>query len=67
MGKLKVPSVTFQTRQNDEWVNVISDEYFKGKKVVVFSLPGAFNKSLSLSGHTRIFKHKVLMKYTACL
>ena len=42
MGKLKVPSVTFQTRQNDEWVNVTSDEYFKGKRVVVFSLPGAF-------------------------
>lgn len=42
MGKLKVPNVTFQTRVDDTWVNVTTDEYFKGKNVVIFSLPGAF-------------------------
>ena len=43
----KVPNVTFRTRQNDEWVNVTTDELFKGKTVVVFSLPGAFTPTCS--------------------
>ncbi|MFO7808947.1 MAG: glutathione peroxidase, partial [Guyparkeria sp.] len=38
----KVPNVTFRTRQNHDWVNMTSDEIFKGKTVAVFSLPGAF-------------------------
>lgn len=42
-----VPNVTFRTRQNDEWVNVTSDDLFKGKTVVVFSLPGAFTPTCS--------------------
>jgi glutaredoxin-like protein len=45
----KVPSVTFKTRQNNAWVNVSSDELFKGKTVVVFSLPGAFTPTCSSS------------------
>jgi glutaredoxin-like protein len=42
-----VPYVTFATRQNDEWKAVVSDEIFKGKTVVVFSLPGAFTPTCS--------------------
>ncbi|MGB3300561.1 MAG: glutathione peroxidase [Phormidesmis sp.] len=43
----QVPNVTFRTRQNEEWVNVNSDDLFKGKTVVVFSLPGAFTPTCS--------------------
>ena len=42
-----VPQVTFRTRRNHEWVDVSSDEIFKGKTVVVFSLPGAFTPTCS--------------------
>ena len=43
----KVPSVTFHTRQDDAWVDVTTDEIFNNKKVVVFSLPGAFTPTCS--------------------
>lgn len=43
----KVPNVTFKTRSNGKWVDVTSDELFKGKTVVVFSLPGAFTPTCS--------------------
>lgn len=43
----QVPQVTFHTRQNHEWVDVTTDEIFKGKTVVVFSLPGAFTPTCS--------------------
>lgn len=43
----KVPNVTFKTRNGGQWVDVKTDEIFKGKKVVVFSLPGAFTPTCS--------------------
>jgi glutathione-dependent peroxiredoxin len=43
----KVPQVTFRTRRGNDWKNVTSDEIFKGKTVVVFSLPGAFTPTCS--------------------
>ena len=56
---LKIPKVTFRTREGDEvetdggcaiggqWVNKTTDDYFKGKRVVIFSLPGAFTPTCS--------------------
>lgn len=52
----RVPSVIFKTRVRDEsvpgpnpfrWQDLSSDEIFGGKKVVVFSLPGAFTPTCS--------------------
>lgn len=54
----RVPDITFKTRvRNDaiegpnpfEWKDLTSDDIFKDKKVVVFSLPGAFTPTCSTS------------------
>jgi glutaredoxin-like protein len=42
-----VPNVTFRTRKGHDWVDVTTDDIFKGKTVVVFSLPGAFTPTCS--------------------
>ncbi|MDA3875854.1 MAG: glutathione peroxidase [Halothiobacillus sp.] len=62
----RVPQVTFHTRQKNEWVNVTTDDLFKGKTVAVFSLPGAFTPTCSSSHVPRFnelapvfFKHGV--------
>lgn len=55
----KVPNVTFPIRQNNEWVKVNTDEIFRGKTVVVFSLPGAFTPTCSsthLPGYNELAK-----------
>lgn len=43
----KVPDVTFRTRKDGQWVDITTDELFKGKTVVVFALPGAFTPTCS--------------------
>ncbi|MGR3364722.1 MAG: peroxiredoxin [Maritimibacter harenae] len=52
----RVPACTFKTRVRDEsvggpnpfrWQDMTSDDYFKGKRVVLFSLPGAFTPTCS--------------------
>ncbi|MDH3473555.1 MAG: peroxiredoxin [Rhodospirillales bacterium] len=52
----KLPEVTFKTRVRDEavggpnpyrWADATTADYFKGKRVVLFSLPGAFTPTCS--------------------
>ena len=48
----RVPDITFKTRVEDEegnfgWKDVTTCDYFKGKSVILFSLPGAFTPTCS--------------------
>ena len=43
----QVPQVEFVFRENGEFVNRTSSELFDGKRVVIFSLPGAFTPTCS--------------------
>ena len=42
-----VPKVSFKTRADNGWRDLTTDELFKGKTVVVFSLPGAYTPTCS--------------------
>ncbi len=42
-----VPDVEFKCRELGGWVTKTSDDYFRGKRVVLFSLPGAFTPTCS--------------------
>ncbi len=55
-ANVKLPDVTFRTRVRDEsvggpnpyrWQDRTTAEYFKGKRVILFSLPGAFTPTCS--------------------
>jgi len=43
----RVPQVTFRARNDSDWKPITTDEVFKGKTVVAFSLPGAFTPTCS--------------------
>ena len=55
----KIPNVVFKVREGDnspseefcaiggKWVDKTTDDYFKNKRVVIFSLPGAFTPTCS--------------------
>ncbi|MDN0073523.1 glutathione peroxidase [Crenobacter sp. SG2303] len=43
----RVPNVIFHTRVGNDWKDISTGELFKGKTVVVFSLPGAFTPTCS--------------------
>jgi peroxiredoxin len=43
----RVPQVTFRARNESDWKPIGTDDIFKGKTVVVFSLPGAFTPTCS--------------------
>ena len=43
----QVPQVEFVFRQNGEFVNRTTADLFDGKRVVIFSLPGAFTPTCS--------------------
>jgi glutaredoxin-like protein len=45
----RVPQVTFRTRRDGQWKDVTTDQIFKGRTVVVFSLPGAYTPTCSSS------------------
>ncbi len=58
LTRTQVPNTTFKTRvRNDaidgpnpfEWKDLDTDEIFKGKRVVLFALPGAFTPTCSTS------------------
>jgi len=42
-----IPAATFKTRVNGEFVDLTTDAIFRGRTVVVFSLPGAFTPTCS--------------------
>jgi len=44
-----IPDVVFHTRVNNQWKDVSTNDIFSNKKVVVFSLPGAFTPTCSTS------------------
>lgn len=60
----QVPEVTWPIRDGEEWKNLSSKDIFSNKKVIVFSLPGAFTPTCS-STHLPRFNQlaKVFSKY----
>lgn len=67
---INVPDVVFKTRtrvdSDDEnpfvWKDTTTDDYFKGKKCILFALPGAFTPTCSSSHLPSYEKHYELFK-----
>ena len=45
----RVPTVSFPVRAGHAWSQLTTDQLFGGKRMVVFSLPGAFTPTCSAS------------------
>tara|TARA_B110000444_G_scaffold249354_1_gene274351 strand:- start:22274 stop:22798 length:525 start_codon:yes stop_codon:yes gene_type:complete len=43
----KVPNCKFRVRELGDWTDTNSDSYFRNKRVILFSLPGAFTPTCS--------------------
>jgi peroxiredoxin len=43
----RVPDTNFRVQRDGQWVDITSEEIFRGRNVVVFSLPGAFTPTCS--------------------
>jgi glutaredoxin-like protein len=43
----RIPQVTFRTRRDGQWLDVTTDQLFKGRTVIVFALPGAYTPTCS--------------------
>ncbi|WP_422367853.1 peroxiredoxin [Pelagibius sp.] len=55
-----VPMTTFKLRKGGEWLERTSQDYFKGRNVVLFALPGAFTPTCSsthLPGYMALSKN----------
>ncbi|MFK8137207.1 MAG: glutathione peroxidase [Bdellovibrionales bacterium] len=60
---MKIPSITFKTRVGHEWVDKTTEDYFAGKKVVAFALPGAYTPTCSSTHLPRYSElHDTFMK-----
>ena len=47
----RIPDISFRTRSLGEWKNVSTDDYFKGKRVILFALPGAFTLHVQINNY----------------
>ncbi|CAC9595266.1 Hybrid peroxiredoxin hyPrx5 (EC 1.11.1.15) [uncultured Gammaproteobacteria bacterium] len=45
----QIPKVTIKTQENNQWIDINTDDIFSKKTVVVFSLPGAYTPTCSSS------------------
>jgi len=43
----RIPEVTFRARRDGDWHDVKSKEFFAGRRIVAFALPGAFTPTCS--------------------
>ncbi|MDV2992706.1 MAG: hypothetical protein N4J56_002360 [Chroococcidiopsis sp. SAG 2025] len=56
----RIPSVTLSWMGSDGPTTISTNELFKGKKVVLFAVPGAFTPACSEQHHAAIIEDGVL-------
>ena len=57
----KCSNVVLKTRKIGKWVDVSTDDIFKDKKVILFSLPGAFTPVVLKSSYQDL--KKIMINY----